>query len=125
MRFLEVPTEHATAELTIDDRHKTPVGAIHTDVLVVVADSTATALAISSAAARRTSDASSAREGGDAAFFVASNLHAVFLANPRGGTIRAESRVVRPGRRLVVVRTIVTSDAGRPLCEVTTTHVPA
>ncbi len=115
MRYLEVTAEHATAELAIEDRHKTPVGAIHAGVLVGVADSTATALAIT---------ARSALEGGDASFLVAIDLHAVFLANQQGGTIRAESRLVRAGRRVVVVRTVVTGDAGRTLCEVTTTHVP-
>jgi uncharacterized protein (TIGR00369 family) len=116
MRFLEVTPEHATAELTIEDRHKTPVGAIHAGVLVGVADSTATALAIV---------ARSALAGGDASFVVAIDLHAVFLANQQGGAICAESRIVRAGRRIVVVRTTVTGDAGRTLCEVTTTHVPA
>lgn len=116
MRYLEVTADHAIAELTIDERHTTPVGAVHAGVLVGLADSTATALAIV---------ARSAMEGGDASFLVAIDLHAVFLANQQGGVIRAESRLVRLGRRLVVVRTVVTGDGARTLCEVTTTHVPA
>lgn len=119
MRYLEVTAAHATAALTIEDRHKTPVGAIHAGVLVGLADNTATALAIV---------VRSALEGGDARFLVAIDPRALLgqkvLANQQGGIIRAESRLVRAGRRVVFVRTIVTGDAGRTLAEVTTTHVP-
>jgi 1,4-dihydroxy-2-naphthoyl-CoA hydrolase len=49
----------------------------------------------------------------------------VFLSNQQGGVIEAEARIVRRGRRVTVVRTVVTGTDGRTLAEITTTHVPA
>jgi 1,4-dihydroxy-2-naphthoyl-CoA hydrolase len=103
------------AELAIEDRHKNPTGAIHGGVMIALADNGATAMA---------NRAHRAIEG-DERFMVGIDLHATMLANQQGGTIRAESRVVRAGRRVVVIRTQVLGDGGRLLAEVTTTHIPA
>ena len=56
---------------------------------------------------------------------MAINLNANLLGNQRGGEIRAEARFVRKGKRVTVVRTLVTGDGGKLLAEVTTNHVPA
>ena len=61
---------------------------------------------------------------GERAFMVGVDLHAAMLSNQRGGEIRAESRVVRAGRRVTVIRTTVTGEGGKLLAEITTTHVP-
>jgi acyl-coenzyme A thioesterase PaaI-like protein len=47
------------------------------------------------------------------------------LSNQQGGSIDAESHVVRVGRRVSVIRTSVSGDGGKLLAEITTTPVPA
>ena len=58
-------------------------------------------------------------------FPLAINLSTSLLGNQRKGQIKAEARFVRNGKRVKVVRTRVTGDAGRLLADVTTTHIPA
>lgn len=102
------------ARMRIEERHLNPNGAIHGGAILSLADNTATGMA----------NSANRGPGGDGPFMVAIDLHAVFLANQQGGVITAEARVVRRGRRVTVIRTIVTGDGGRKLAEVTTTHVP-
>ena len=61
---------------------------------------------------------------GENAFLVGVDLHAVMLANQTGGTIRAKATPVRVGRRITVIRTVVTGENEKVLAEITTTHVP-
>ena len=58
-------------------------------------------------------------------FPLAVDMHTTLLGNQRDGEIRAEARVVRRGKRVIVVRTRVTGNEGRLLAELTTTHIPA
>jgi acyl-coenzyme A thioesterase PaaI-like protein len=58
-------------------------------------------------------------------FPLAVDLHTTLLGNQRDGEIRAEARIVRRGKRVIVVRTRVTGNEGRLLAELTTTHIPA
>ena len=111
----EVDDMHAVQRLVIQAHHTNPTGAIHGGVIIALADNLATAMA-----GRANADAS-----GRGAFMVGVDLHAVMLRNQRGGTITAESRVVRRGRRVTVIRTVVTGVDGKALAEVTTTHIAA
>jgi len=92
-----------------------PFGTIHAGAMIWLADVTATVLAIG--------DTQIGENG--RGFPLAINLNANLLGNQRGGEIRAEARFVRKGKRVTVVRTLVTGDGGKVLAEVTTNHVPA
>ena len=92
-----------------------PFGTIHAGAMLWLADVTATVLAIGK---------TQIGEKGQG-FPLAINLNANLLSNQRGGEVRAEARFVRQGRRVTVVRTLVTGDNGKLLAEVTTNHVPA
>jgi 1,4-dihydroxy-2-naphthoyl-CoA hydrolase len=92
-----------------------PFGTIHAGAMLWLADVTATVLAIG--------DTRIGEKG--QGFPLAINLNANLLGNQRGGEIRAEARFVRQGKRVSVVRTLVTGDNGKLLAEVTTNHVPA
>lgn len=63
-------------------------------------------------------------KNGERRFLVGVDVHAVMLANQQGGTIRAQGRALRVGRRITVVRTEVRGEGDRLLAEITTTHVP-
>ena len=92
-----------------------PFGTIHAGAMIWLADVTATVLAIG--------DTQIGENG--RGFPLAINLNANLLGNQRGGEIRAEARFVRKGKRVTVVRTLVTGDGGKLLAEVTTNHVAA
>jgi uncharacterized protein (TIGR00369 family) len=92
-----------------------PFGTIHAGAMLWLADVTATVLAIGN---------TQIGEKGQG-FPLAINLNANLLSNQRGGEVRAEARFVRQGKRVTVVRTLVTGDDGKLLAEVTTNHVPA
>jgi 1,4-dihydroxy-2-naphthoyl-CoA hydrolase len=113
--LLEADAEHSVSRLRIAEHHTTPLGAVHGGTLVALADNTATHFA------------NRAQQGtaNEWRFMVTIDLHCTLLANQQGGTIVAEARAVRVGRRITVVRTSVTGDGGRLLAEVTTTHIPA
>jgi len=114
-RKVEVDAEHAILEIECGPQHTNPTGMVHGGVMVSLADNTATTLA-------NTHRMSTENDG---KFMVGIDLHTTFLSNQPGGTIRAEARFVRAGKRVAVVRTQVTGDGGRLLAEVTTTHIPA
>jgi len=92
-----------------------PFGTVHTGAMLWLADVTATVLALGNV-----------EIGPDGKGFpLAINLSTSLLGNQREGQIKAEARFVRNGKRVKVVRTRVTGNAGRLLAEVTTTHIPA
>lgn len=107
--------ESAQTRLAIRPEHLNPTGAIHGGTILALADGTATRMANQANA-----------EGPNAGrFMVGVDVHAVMLRNQQGGEIVAESRVVRVGARVTVIRTVVTGTDGKVLAEVTTTHIPA
>ncbi len=107
--------EHGhVATIEIEAHHKNPTGNINGGVIISLADNLATG-----AANRHWQE-----KFGEEAFMVGVDLHAVMLGNQLGGKIRAESSPVRVGKRVTVIRTVVSGDEGRVLAEVTTTHVP-
>ncbi|MGD9182352.1 MAG: PaaI family thioesterase [Desulfobacterales bacterium] len=92
-----------------------PFGTVQAGAMLWLADVTATALALGTV-----------EIGPDGKGFpLAINLTTSLLGNQREGQIKAEARFVRNGKRLKVVRTRVTGNAGRLLADVTTTHIPA
>jgi 1,4-dihydroxy-2-naphthoyl-CoA hydrolase len=118
--FLGAEKISATPELAVlqiecGPQHLNPTGMVHGGVMVSLADNTATMLANTHRMATEN----------DGKFMVGIDLHATFLSNQPGGTLRTEARFVRAGKRVAVVRTQVLGAGGRLLAEVTTTHVPA
>jgi uncharacterized protein (TIGR00369 family) len=92
-----------------------PFGTVQTGAMLWLADVTATALALGNV------EIGPDGEG----FPLAINLTTNLLGNQREGQIKAEARFVRNGKRVKVVRTRVTGNAGRLLADVTTTHIAA
>jgi 1,4-dihydroxy-2-naphthoyl-CoA hydrolase len=113
MEHVESPGEVA-AVVRIESHHCNPTGNINGGVFLSMADNVSTG-----AANRAYFD-----KTGERKFMVGVDLHAVMLANQKGGTIRAVAVPVRVGRRITVNRTQVWGDDERLLAEVTTTHVP-
>ena len=112
--------EEKTAELVrgrmpIAEGIRNPFGTVHAGAMLWFADVVATVLAIGDAAI-----------GPDGKGFpLAITLNAQLLANRRAGDLLAEARLLRRGKRLIVVRTEVKSEDGALLLDVTTTHLPA
>ena len=114
--FIEERREDCVvSRMPISEGALNPFGTIHAGAMLWLADVTATVLAIGN---------TQIGEKGQG-FPLAINLNANLLSNQRGGEIRAEARFVRQGKRVTVVRTLVTGDDGKLLAEVTTNHVPA
>lgn len=112
--MVETTDEHTVMRLVIQPHHMNPVGMVHGGTLLSLADNAATACA----------NRAHAAIDDDGRFMSGIDLHAVMVGNQRGGTVRAEARIVRAGRRVIVVRTQVTGEDGRLMAEVTTTHIP-
>ena len=92
-----------------------PFGTVHAGAMIWMADVTATLMAIGKT-----------EIGEDGSGFpLAVDLHTTLLGNQRDGEIQAKARVVRRGKRVIVIRTRVTGNEGRLLAELTTTHIPA
>ena len=112
--------EEKTAELVrgrmpIAEGILNPFGTVHAGAMLWFADVVATVLAIGDAAI-----------GPDGKGFpLAITLNAQLLANRRAGDLLAEARLLRRGKRLIVVRTEVKGEDGGLLLDVTTTHLPA
>ena len=114
--FIEERQEdHVTARMPVTPGMLNPVGIVHAGALIWLADVTATVLA------RGAFESGADGKG----FPLAVDLHAALLRNTSSGNVLAEARFVRRGRRVSVVRTLVTSEDGKPLIEMTTTHIPA
>ena len=111
----ERSAEYVVSNMTATQGALNPFGTIQAGAMLWLADVTATVLAIGN---------TQLGEQGQG-FPLAINLNANLLSNQRGGEVRAEARFVRQGKRVTVVRTLVTGDNGKLLAEVTTNHVPA
>jgi uncharacterized protein (TIGR00369 family) len=113
--LVEQSVERVVARMTVGDGIRNPFGTVHAGAMIWMADVAATTLAIG--------EAGIAADG--KGFPLAIDLHAAVVGNQRAGTIEAEARVVRRGRRVTVIRTRVTGDGGKLLLDLTTTHIPA
>ena len=117
---LQFEIEERSAELVrgrmpIADGMLNPFGTVHAGALLWFADVVATVLAIG--------DTTIGPDG--KGFPLALTLNAQLLGNRRSGTLTAEARAIRRGKRVIVVRTEVRDEAGALLLDVTTTHMPA
>ena len=92
-----------------------PFGTVHAGALIWFADVVATTLALQGRVP----------EAGMTGFPLAINLAANLVGNSGEGSLHASARFVKQGRRLSTVRTEVTSDAGKLLLDLTTTHIAA
>ena len=107
--------DYVTSRMPVTEGILNPFGTVQAGAMLWMADVTATLMAIGKT-----------KIGADGTGFpLAVDLHTTLLGNQREGEIRAEARIVRRGKRIIVVRTRVTGDQGRLLAEVTTTHIPA
>ena len=117
---IEFTIEQQSEEMVISQMPITPgicnpYGTVHAGAMIWFADVTATVLAMGGQTSPE--DAQN--------FQLAIDLHTTLIGNQREGMLRAESRFVKKGRRVSVVRTAVTGADGRLLAEITTTHIPA
>lgn len=115
VRFADIDAEHVVTCMAVTDRVRNSQGSVHAGVFITMADATATVLA------RQGIEVGPQGEG----FPLCIDLHTVMLRNVTAGEVTAEARVVRRGRRVTVIRTVVSGEDGRTLAEVTTTHIPA
>ena len=102
------------ARIVVQPHHQNPTGYVNGGVIVSLADNLATGMA----------GRAHFEKTGERSFWVGVDLHAVMLSNQKGGELLAEARVVRAGRRVTVIRTVVTGEHGKTLAEITTTHIP-
>ncbi|MBI2849916.1 MAG: PaaI family thioesterase [Chloroflexi bacterium] len=107
--------DHVTSRMPVTPGMLNPFSVVHAGAMVWLADVTATVLA------RGAFEPGPNGKG----FPLAIDLHAALLRNTKSGNLLAEASFVRRGRRVSVVRTRVTSEDGKPLIEMTTTHIPA
>lgn len=113
IRLTEVSAERAVGEMPVHQGVRLPSGLVHTGAMLSLGDTVATFAAM---AAKAT--------GFDPARFpFAIGLSSQIVGNVQDGVLRAESVVTHPGRTLVIVETRVTSDAGKLLTLITTTHL--
>ncbi len=113
IRAIEVGPQRAVAELEVGPSVKTRTGFVHAGAMMSLADTTATYLAVA--------HIKGSYDNLDR-FPVAIGLTSQIVNNVQEGVVRAESQVVHGGRTLIVVETRVTSDDGRLLAVVNTTH---
>jgi len=111
----EKTAELARGRMAIAEGILNPFGTVHAGAMLWFADVVATVLAIG--------DAEIGPDG--KGFPLAITLNAQLLANRRAGDLLAEARLLRRGKRLIVVRTEVKGEDGALLLDVTTTHLPA
>ena len=105
----------AVARLYIRENHKTPTGLVHSGTILSLADDCATRVA------NRANDECP----NPGAFMVLVDLHSTMLGNQSDGVLTAVAKIVRCGRRITVVRTVVAGAEEKVLAEITTTHIPA
>lgn len=111
IRIVEVGKERAVAELPVRSGLLTLTGHVHAGAMVSLADTTATcgAIAIS--------------EGWKPDRFpVAIALSSQIVGNVQQGILRAESAIAHAGRTLIAAETRITSESGRLLAIVNSTH---
>ena len=107
--------DYVLGEMPVQPGILNPFGHTHAAAMLWLADVCATVLAHSSTEI----------VPGAAGFPLLVQMSASVVGNQKDGVIKARSEFVKRGRRLQVVRTIVTGDGDRTLVDVTTSHIPA
>ncbi|QHS11177.1 PaaI family thioesterase [Sinimarinibacterium sp. NLF-5-8] len=92
-----------------------PFGTVHAGATIWFADVCATVLAFGG----------SQMSPGQSGFPLAIHLSAALLGNQTQGHFTATARFVKKGKRLSVVRTLITGDNGKLIADITTQHIPA
>lgn len=108
-----VSEDEATGTMPVQDGILNPFGSVHAGAMIWFADVVATTLALQG----------TMPIPGMSGFPLAINLSANLLSNCRDGQLHATATFVKKGRRVSTVRTIVTSDDGKQLLDLTTTHI--
>ena len=112
MQVIEVSRNRAVVELPVHAGLTTPSGHIHAGSMVSLADTSATFAAMAALQRSLTLEEMP----------VAVNISSQIMGNIKEGTLRSESTVVHPGRTLVVVTTRITTDGGKLLALVNSSH---
>jgi uncharacterized protein (TIGR00369 family) len=105
--------EKVEGEMPVHGGIKNPYGVVHVGAILWFADVCATVLVFG---------AEEASEGSKG-FPLGISLNGNFLSNQNEGVFRAESRFVKRGRTVSVVRTSVLGEGDRLIADVTTSHV--
>ena len=113
IRLTEVSPTRAVGEMPVHQGVRLPSGLVHTGAMLSLGDTVATFAAM----AAKTTGFDPER------FPFAIGLSSQIVGNVQDGVLRAESAVTHRGRMLVIVETRVTSDAGKLLTLITTTHL--
>lgn len=108
-----ISPEEAAGTMRVTDGITNPYGTVHAGALIWFADVVATTLALQGAQT----------QGGMTGFPLAINLTAQLLSNVTEGSLTARARFVKRGRTLQTVRTEVTSEDGKVLIDLTTSHI--
>lgn len=112
-QITELTPDRATGVLQVNEGVLNPFGTVHAGAMVWFADTVATTLALGSADI----------QPGEPGFPLALTLNVVLLGNRSDGQISAVSEFVKRGRTVATVRTVVTGPDGKPLVELTSTHL--
>jgi len=108
--------DRVVAKMPVAEGARNAFGTMHAGALIWFADVAATICAVG--------DLETIDENGQG-FPLAIDLHTVLTGNERDGILTATATTVKRGRKLIVVRTEVTGQAGRLLMDMTTTHLRA
>jgi uncharacterized protein (TIGR00369 family) len=113
--IVEQTAERVVAEMPIGPGIKNPFGFVHAGAMLWFADVAASILLLGS------THASEGMQG----FPLAINLNANFIGNQTEGTFKAVSSIIKRGRTVSIVRTMVYGTGEKLIADVTTNHVLA
>ncbi len=112
---MEQGPERVVSEMPIEPGVINPYGVVHAGAILWFADVTASILLLGS----------SHPTEGMAGFPLAITLNANFVSNQKEGKLRAVATFVKKGKKINIVRTIITGADDRLIADVTTNHVSA
>lgn len=112
---MEQGPERVVSEMPIQPGVKNPYGVVHAGAILWFADVTATILLLGTSHPKE----------GMAGFPLAITLNANFISNQKEGRMRAVATFVKKGKKINIVRTIITGADDRLIADVTTNHVSA
>ncbi|WP_375174111.1 PaaI family thioesterase [Pseudooceanicola sp.] len=105
--------DEARGTMPVQEGVMNPFGTVHAGALIWFADVVATRLALQGADV----------QSGGSGFPLAISITAQLLSNVTSGTLTARARYVKRGRTMQVVRTEVTSQDGKVLLDLTSSHI--
>ena len=108
--IIEITQEYVISKMPIKPGMLNPFGTVHAGAMLWLADVTATVLLFQNTIKEKS-------------FPVAVNIYTNLLSALREGEITAKSQIVKSGKRIAVVRTVLSGSDNQLLAEVTTTHI--